>query len=230
MELRFPLAQFRKAQLWRLIPTRFPPVDLFRDVAPSNDWLLLQEIEGRTNERLVEQALSRGLIRPEDRVEKSNSSYIMSPFTHPNPEGSRFSDGTYGVLYGGLDFETAVAEVKSQREVFLRHTSQKPQRLDMRAVVMDLDGSLHDIRGSHPSTLDDEEKSRAIARSLRDEGSWGLVFNSHAVSGRACVCVFHPPALSNCRQECHLVLVWDGQKISEILEYSRSNTIPLGAK
>ena len=32
--------------------------------------------------------------------------YILPPFLHPNP--SRFSDGTFGVLYAGLDFDTAV--------------------------------------------------------------------------------------------------------------------------
>lgn len=227
--MKFPLAQFRKALLWRIIPTRFPPVDLFRDVAPSDDWLLLQEFEGQTNERLIEQAFSRGLVRQEDRVEKSSSSYIMSPFTHPNPEGSRFSDGTYGVLYGGLDFATAIAEVKSQREVFLRHTSQKPQRLDMRAVVMELDGRLHDLRGSRADVLGDEDKTRTIARTLREDGSWGLVFNSEAAHGRPCACIFRPSVLTNCRQERHLVFVWDGRNISEILEYSKPSVTPVGA-
>jgi hypothetical protein len=163
-------------------------------------------------------------VRPDDVVEKSSSSFIVAPFTHPNPEGSRFSDGTYGVLYGGLDFDTTNAEVKAARESFLRHTSQKPQRLDMRAIVMDLDGALHDLRGRAGARLKDFGECQKIARELRADGSYGLVFDSVAKPGGECVCVFRPSALSNCRQERHFAYVWDGREISRILEYSIAKT------
>lgn len=217
-----PLARFRNASVWRIIPSRFPPIDLFQDVAPAEHWTFLQDFEGRTNERLVEEATSRGYIRPEDRIEKSNSHYIIGPLTHPKPGGSRFSDGTFGVLYGGLDFETTAAEVRAQREEFLRRTSEDAQRLDMRAIVMDLDGDLHDLRAAGGQALIERESSHAIARRLRDAGSFGLVFDSVIRPGGTCVCIFRPNVLSNCRQERHFAYVWDGNSIVDVYEYAKA--------
>lgn len=217
-----PLARFRNTPVWRIIPSRFPPVDLFRDVAPAEHWDLIQNFEGRTNERLVEQAMSRGLVRPEDRTDKSSSHYILGPLTHPNPEGSRFSDENFGVLYAGLDFETAATEVKAHREVFLRNTLQKPQRLDMRAIVMNLDGELHDFRSAGMKRLiQTPDQARAVARELRGAGSYGFVFSSELRSGGQCVAIFRPIVLSNCRQERHFGYVWDGSTIVETYEYAQ---------
>ncbi len=35
---------------------------------------------------------------------------VMAPFTHLNPKGSRFSDGSYGVYYAAKRLSTAIAE------------------------------------------------------------------------------------------------------------------------
>src|SRR5690242_15860027 len=111
MGLSTPSTARIKGTAWRIIPSRFPPVDLFRDVAPTKDWPHLNELEGRTNERLRVEAEPGELIRAADRLEASKSHYILGPLSHPNLDGSRFSDGTFGVLYAALDFDTAIAEV-----------------------------------------------------------------------------------------------------------------------
>lgn len=216
-----PLVRFPTTTVYRIIPSRFPPVDLYREVAPAEDWQFLQSVAMRTNDRLAESHYSTGLIRPEDRVDRSNSSYILGPLSRPNLRGSRFSDDTFGVLYAGLDFETTQKEVISQCEIFLRATSQRPQRLDMRVVLMDLEGEVHDIRGENPSFLNDFEQTRALGIQLRANGSFGIVFESQVRPGGHGVAVFRPPILSNCRQEKHLGYLWDGSHIAEVLEYSR---------
>lgn len=216
-----PLVHMSMTTVYRIIPSRFPPVDLYRDVAPAEDWPLLQSLAMRTNKRLVEESESTGLIRREDRVEKSSSSYILGPLTRPNPKGGRFSDGTFGVLYGGLDFETTQAEVIAERTKFMRATRQKPQRIDMRVVVMDLDADLYDLRREDPRLLDDIGQTQSLARQLRKEGAYGLVFESSARPEGLCVAIFRPPAVKNARQERHLGYVWDGNQFSEVVEYSR---------
>ena len=45
-------------------------------------------------------------------------SYATAPFTHVNPSGSRFSDGSYGVLYLADSMETALAEVRHHQELY----------------------------------------------------------------------------------------------------------------
>lgn len=216
-----PLVHFSKASAYRIIPSRFPPVDLLREIAPAEDWPLLQKVEVSTNFRLSEEVHPSGLIRPEDRVERSSSAYIVGPLSRPNPNGSRFADDTFGVLYAGLDFDTAQAEVIAQRERFLRATSQPPQRIDMRVVVMDLDGDLHDLRGAEADLLGDIEKTRELGGDLRRAGSFGIVFCSELRPGGFCIAIFRPPVLSNCRQERHMGYLWDGKKIAETFEYGR---------
>lgn len=219
-----PLVHFSPTTVYRIIPSRYPPVHLYREVAPADDWELLQQTSMRTNNRLVEETYPGGLIRSEDRISKSSSHYIIGPLSRPNPQGSRFADDTFGVLYSGLDFETTQAEVIVQREAFLRATVQKPQRIDMRVVNIDLEGDLHDLRDADPSTLKDLAQTRALGRKLRGEGSYGVVFESLLRPGGNCIAVFRPPVLSNCRQERHLGYVWDGERIADIFEYTRKDS------
>lgn len=192
-------------------------------MAPQEDWKFLAEFAGRTNARLREQATSGGLLRPGDCIEGSNSYYIQGPLAHVNPEGSRFSNGDYGVLYAGLDFDTALAEVKYQRERFLRRTSEGPQRFDMRVVVMDVDGEFHDLRGAPGIELSDTDKCLNLAQELRAAGSYGIVFDSERRPGGHCIAVFRAPVLKNALQERHFAFVWDGCEIIEILEYSKAS-------
>ena len=43
------------------------------------------------------------LVAPDERISGPGTSVVMAAFTHLNPEGSRFSDGTYGVFWDGRE-------------------------------------------------------------------------------------------------------------------------------
>ena len=206
------LCHISKQVVWRAIPSRFPPVNLFRRVADKEDWDTLNRLEDATNQRLRGEAEAAGLILPEDRVEGSTSHYILGPLCHPNPEGSEFSDGSFGVNYCAFDFPTIEAEVRARRERFLRNTGEGPQRIDLRMVLIDLEGNLHDLRGMKFSNA---EESQALAQDLRSQGSYGLLFDSPMNPGGTCVAVFRPPVLKNARQERHFAFVWDGSRITD---------------
>ena len=70
----------------------------------------------------------------------------MAAFTHLNPEGSRFSDGSYGVYYAAHELDTAIAEVSHHRAVFLSRTAEAAIDIDLRLVTATLDAPLHDLR------------------------------------------------------------------------------------
>jgi hypothetical protein len=53
-----------------------------------------------TNPRLREEAGNLTLVPLEDRVSGPGTTPIMAAFTHLNPEGSRFSGGSFGVYRG----------------------------------------------------------------------------------------------------------------------------------
>ena len=208
---------------YRIIPSRFPPIPLFEDVADPDDLEAVYLIEAMTNDRLREEAGELSLVPPEDRVSGPGSSPIMAAFTHLNPHGDRFTDGSYGVFYAGLTLETAIAETRYHRTRFLQATDEPAQELDMRVYAVDLDGALHDIRGlrdNHPALYHPESyaMAQAFARDLRADGSEGIVYQSVSHDGGECAAVFRPRLLSNCRQERHLCYVWDGAAIATIYE------------
>lgn len=208
---------------WRIIPSRFPPIDLFERIAPPEDWEAIIEVESLTNPRLRDEIGEISLVPIEERVSGPGSSAIMAAFTHLNPAGSRFTDGTYGVFYTSPDLDTAIAETRHHRERFMRETSEDPIHLDMRVYLTDLDAELHDIRGQqNVMTLvyhsENYAASQHLARTLRDAGSNGIVYSSVRRDGGECAAVFRPRVLSNCRQERHLAYVWDGIRIRDVYE------------
>jgi hypothetical protein len=208
---------------WRIIPSRFPPIDLFERVAAPEDLEAIIALEGLTNPRLRDEVGTLSLVPPADRVTGPGASIIMAAFTHPNPSGSRFSNGSYGVFYAAGDLETAIAETRYHRAAFLQATRQARIEIDMRAYLADLTGDLHDIRqrqAGYETVYDPQDYSagQQLAAKLRREGSNGIAYNSVRRSGGQCAAIFRPPLLSNARQERHLCYVWDGQSIATIYE------------
>ena len=216
---------------WRIIPSRFPPIDLFERVANATDLEAIVDLESLTNDRLREEVGALQLVPAQDRISGRGTSYIMAAFTHLNPAGSRFSNGTYGVFYTADTLDTAIAETRHHREQFMRATSEPPMELDMRVLLADLDQQLPDIRGMHQSlpdvyAPDDYSASQALGKRLQAQDSWGIVYDSVRHSGGEGAAVFRPPALRNCRQERHLCYVWDGTRISSIYRKSSLRQIP----
>ena len=178
-------------------------------------------LESLTNDRIRDETGEAEMVSPEDRVKGQGSSVIMAAFTHRNPEGSRFSDGSYGVFYTAHDLETAIGETRYHRERFMQATQQDRMELDMRIYTLALTGTLHDIRGQQKKLtsvyhLDDYSAGQHLGKTLRDQGSAGIVYDSVRRTGGECAGVFRPRALSRCRQGQHLCYVWDGERISHI--------------
>src|SRR6185312_13959594 len=119
---------------WRIVPSRFPPIDLF-------------ERESLTNDRIREEIGDIALVPVEERASGPGATIVMAAFTHINRDGSRFADGSFGVFYAAHDLPTAVEETKHHRARFMRATAQPRMELDMRVYTVDLTGRLHDLRG-----------------------------------------------------------------------------------
>ncbi|HEX6938114.1 MAG TPA: RES family NAD+ phosphorylase [Longimicrobiales bacterium] len=220
---RIPLREVVWRPCYRVIPSRYPPIDLFERVAPPEDWDALIELESQTNTRLRDEIGEIRLVPPEDRVVGPGAGYIMAAFTHVAPEGGRFHDGSYGAYYTARDRDTAIAESMWRRALFLARTSEPPMHLDMRLLEADLAGELHDLRGM-AATLpevydpDDYRASQALARDLRRQGSPGIAYDSVRAPGGECAAVFRPRLLSRCRETRHLTYVWDGRRIAHVYE------------
>ncbi|MDF2974655.1 MAG: uncharacterized protein K0R61_5105 [Microvirga sp.] len=55
----------------------------------------------------------------------------MAPFTHLNPKGSRFSDGSYGVYYAADRLSTAIAETAHHFASFARESPLRRHEADL---------------------------------------------------------------------------------------------------
>ena len=216
---------------WRIIPSRFPPIDLFERVADPAELEAIYALESLTNAHVRDEIGELHLVPQHDRISGRGSSDIMAAFTHLNPAGSRFSDGTYGVFYAGYVLDTAIAETRHRREQFLRATSEPPMELDMRVLLADLRERFHDIRGRQGELPEvyaamSYSVSQALGKRLRGQNSWGIIYDSVRHPGGECAAVFRPPALSNCRQERHLCYVWDGTQIISVYRKSSLRRMP----
>jgi len=163
----------------RLVPSRFPPVGLFDRVADARDLEAVYALEGLTNDRVREEAGDQALVPLEDRIAGPGTTPIMGAFTHRHPEGSRFSDGAYGVYYCARALDTALAEVRYHQERFLRRTREGPIRLELRLYLSDLDVRLADVR-KRPEChhLDDYGPAQRLGRALRETGKDGFLYRS----------------------------------------------------
>lgn len=78
------------------MPSRFPPVGVYDGIADAGDLDALYAIEALTNPRIRDELGVLPLVPKGRRVSGPGTTPIMAAFTHLNPEGSRFSDGSWG--------------------------------------------------------------------------------------------------------------------------------------
>ena len=180
-------------------------------------------IEALTNARIRDELGDLRLVPPEERVSGTGSTPVMAAFTHLNPDGSRFSDGSYGVYYAAQTLDTAIAEVSHHRAAFLARTEEPAIDVDLRLIAAPVDADLHDLRELGPagSGLFDPSfyaKPQALGRRLREGGSAGVLYPSVRHAGGFCVGIFRPRALGRARVGAHIALHWDGQRITHWCE------------
>jgi RES domain len=221
-------------QAWRIIASRYPPIDLFERVSDDPAvWDVLIELEQLTNPRVRDAVGAISLVPPERRVSGPNASWVMAPFTHVNPLGSRFSDGTYGVYYAADRLKTAIRETVHHFERFARDSGDPPRREAMRVLVGAIAHEFHDV-----DTLPAEQRravldpgsyaaSQPFARSLRERGSDGLVYPSVRDDDGRCVGAFWPDVVGIPRQERHLQYAWDGTRVGRYFDFSLERWVRL---
>jgi hypothetical protein len=215
-----PVKRIRWSHAYRIVPSRFPPVGVFDRLADPADLDAVFAIEALTNPRLREEAGALRLVPSQRRISGPGATPVMAAFTHLNPEGSRFSDGSWGVFYAAHSMATAVEETVYHRERFLAATAEPACEIEMRCYLTSLDCKLHDVRGGWPAANDPHSYAASVplARALRAAGSNGIVYDSARHAGGECIAAFYPDVVAPCVQAQHLIYRWDGRRIAQVLE------------
>ena len=222
---KVPIRRARWKTASRLVPSRYPPIDVFERIADPDDWQVLYELESLTNPRLREEAGEISIIPPSRRVTGPGASIVMAPFTHFSKDRpTRFSDGTFGVYYAASRRETALREVAFHMGRFYARTADPPHDEAFRMYEGGIDSRLHDLRtGDWSRFLDPDVANYALpqllGRHLRDAGSNGVIYPSVRHKQGQCVAAFWPDVVGIPVQTKHIMLKWDGQRISAWFDY-----------
>lgn len=219
----------------RIIATRHPPIDLYERVSPDPKvWEALIQAEMLVNPRIRDETGDISLVAPDERISGEGASWVMAAFTHINPKGSRFSDGSYGVYYAASELETAIAETAWHFGRFARDSADGPRYEDMRVLRGDVEGELGDLdllsddryRGQ---LLDPDSyaASRAFGRRLKEEGRDGIHFGSVRRAGGKCVALFRPKTARPPVQAGTLKYHWDGERVRRYFDYAAESWVDL---
>ena len=211
---------------YRVIPSRFPSIGLFERVASPADFDALYALEAMTNERLRDEVGEISLVPAEERLFGEGCTAIMAAFTHLNPQGSRFSDGSYGVFYCARKRDTAIAETRYHAALFMQATHEPPTRLQMRLYTVQAKGKAVDLRAAsqvEPRIVDPNDYSyaQAIGRTLRADGALGIVYPSVRHPGGICLAALRTSLLSHCLHAAYLEYNWNGAAMDAVFEMNR---------
>lgn len=216
-----PLLEGESLLAYRLVNSKFPPIALFDDVADAADFEALYQLQAMTNPRLQNELgrlelISRGQIP----FGIPGCSYATAPFTHVNPTGSRFSNGSFGVLYLADKMDTAIAEVRHHQE---RYWSNVPELNYERFVFRGLTASFSDSGMRDATALplsdptyapDDYAYSNQLGSEVKRAGCTGLRYNSVRSPGNICWALMTPRPVTSIIQSAHFEMIWSGQIIS----------------
>ena len=194
----------------RLIPSRFPPISAFDDVAAPSELEAVMELEGWTNDRLVAERLAR-LPKSEWVYGRPNASVVMASFLHTPPTGLRFSSGALGAWYGAMRVETAIAEVSHHLRREMMRSGMERHVATYRVYGAQFEGLYRDIRdhvADEPGlySTSDYSASQAFGESVRASGGDGILYASIRHRGGENICAYRPSKILDVTQSGHIEL------------------------
>lgn len=170
--------------------------------------MAVMELEGWTNDRLVQVRLNR-LPRAHWVYGRPNASIIMAAFLHGAPDGNRFSGPDLNAWYTSLGLKTAIAEVANQLRRQIINEGRQSDRMTFRSYGARLHGDNYiDIRGLQAarSGLYDRRSfaaSQAFGGAQRAAGRDGIIYDSLRHDGGVNVVCFVPTHILEVTQQDH---------------------------
>jgi hypothetical protein len=195
---------------FRLIPSRFPSINAFETVSSADDLVAVMELEGWTNDRLVQERLAR-LPRNEWVYGSTNASIVMASFLHAAPTGLRFTGPELGAWYASEAISTAIIEVSHHLRREAHHSGMPEMRgHQYRTYSATLDGAYEDIRGlqaTRPAlyAADDYSAGQLFGEDIRRTGD-GIVYDSVRHVGGVNVVAYRPRKIRDVTQRDHYEL------------------------
>lgn len=193
---------------YRLIPSRFPPVELYEPIAGEGDWEALKRVEALTNPRLHN---AGSMLLPEDQG-KIDQNWLVAPFAYPNSESSLHSDGSYGVCTVTEDLHSSLILAIKGREEFLRRTCEGATRLIMRVIKVPVRARLTDLRNHRY----DDPAVKSIIKEQRDAKAHGVLLKGPKDDCGLAVILRPTAFVAPAVQAEHYCFIWNGERIHQL--------------
>ncbi|CAM2785388.1 RES family NAD+ phosphorylase [Legionella worsleiensis] len=219
----FAKSTFDRQRCYRIIPSQFPPIHLFEDVADPEEFEALFAVQMLTNPRIQEEIGLLERVPADQRLYGvPGCGYVMAAFTHINPDGSRFSNGDYGIYYAADSLSTAIAETVYHKEQFLSYTKEPPQELAMRSLIAEFSADLFNLtllnKTDNPLYSPvDYSQSQVFGSQIKEHREDGIVYHSIRSDGTN-FALFKPSSIHHCQQGAHFSYVWNGSQISTVYQ------------
>lgn len=206
---------------FRLVNSKFPPISLFDDVMDEADFATAYALQALTNPRVLNELGDLTLIPTKEiPFGITGVNYVTAPFTHVNPDGSRFSDGSFGMLYLADTAETAIAETRYHQQKYFRNVEGLHyDTVDMRCLKVTFSAELVDaVSMDDIHAPDDYAASRIFGARIRKSKEAGLQYRSVRNEGALCWGLMSPTYVKSAVQTQHFEFVFDGKDISKVRE------------
>jgi len=229
---RPPLTLVRQVDTHRLVPSKHTPGgdSVLSAIADDDEHLrAIFELDAATNDRLLAEHQRLPDLGLEELVfGVPYATVVNAAFAHPHPLGSRFSGPHRGAWYAAFDLLTSQAEVAFHKSVQLAEVGRFDDTVTYDDYLADFSASFHDLRRARGfrACLDPNSyvESQALAESLLDADSLGVVYPSVRHNTGTCVACFRPTIVGNVRRDRTYRFTWKGTPEPVIVEEARERT------
>lgn len=206
---------------YRLIPSRFPTIDIYRRVAPRELWPLAAAIETMTNPRVrLKERVTAG-CEHDRAIPPRLQNWNHAPFSYRNPLGTHLLPDSHSILELADSVQTALAVAIRKRERFLSAAKLPLTDVEMRVLKHEVAGRFTDLCDLAPDMP--REERWALGQTLFGAGSAGARFRCPDRPSGLRLAVFDPGTLGPAVQTQHFKFHWDGKRIGEIYNYRDDN-------
>lgn len=220
--MTYPTRSFDQ-NCYQLIPSRFPPIDVYERLELPQLRTAALELEQRTNPRLAATKHIETPPKSGDKAAHQFQNWNHAPFAYKNPEGSRFLGPAYGVAEMAIDLTAALLFALHRREEFFSRTDEEAMGQDMRVLCRRVTGSFTDLTALDPALAQAERWE--IGQKLCDDGATGIIYRRPGLGEHRFIAVFDGTVLGRALQGAHYRFVWDGKTVKSIYDFSKGDTI-----
>lgn len=207
---------------YRLIPSRFPPVSVYRDLVAPDQVEALVEVENNTNPRLRLQ----GRLMARREGPKLDSAMLqnwnLAPFTYENPEGTTFFAPERSCLELADTPQTALAVSVARRSRFMSRTKEAAADLDMRMLKTPVKGKFIDLREVSAELPQEQRWSLGDALPLDIDG---IMFRPTERPTATAIAVLKGQVLGRSIQTTHYRFEWNGVRIDRLYAFDEEGTV-----